>query len=467
MLLDKMNTEKKSVLWAAILLIASLTFPKLAENVWFDIIVKIREAAVTGDSGHLVLASAFSSFLFAISNSLIFLSVSQVMVFFKKKHKLASVILFVLKIGSFIAINAIITKIYSIPWEPVTTLVALTLLLILAKNRKANYGYFIQEAMVSVQVFIAFQWLNIMPIFSMYYFGQSDIPLSIKITGMYINSTSMLNFIGFCFFLPFVFSAILTTTLFKSHEQNIFIMRENYQKERELQIMKSKAIENRIYQEINLLAHDLKTPLVTIRGLNSLLTMTKDEAKLETYSHRIEGAVVKMNEMVSSFLYGSSRQLVSPEELINYIQAQIPMEDDKLKIEIDFDEILPKILVNKVRVVRAIINFLENAIVAPYRHAYKYISIEVRALGDGLKISITDNGIGIEPSRLPKIWEVGYSTGQTSGLGLPFAKQIIEENEGTVAVESEFNKGTTVTVFFPAAKGFDSDDLRRNNNEIE
>jgi signal transduction histidine kinase len=322
--------------------------------------------------------------------------------------------------------------------------------------------------MVSVQVFFAFQWLNIMPILSMYYFGKSDIPLSIKITGMYFNSSPMLNFIGFSFFLPFAFSAVVTTTLFKSHAQNMLMVNENYNKERELQLMKSKVIENRIYQEINLLAHDLKTPLVTIRGLNSILTLTKDESKLELYSQRIEGAVQKMNEMVSSFLFGSSRQLISPEELINYIQAQIPMEDDKLKIEIECGKCLPKILVNKVRVVRAIINILENAIVVPYRHAYKYILIDVSGCEEGLKISISDNGIGITPEDIPKIWEIGYSTGQTSGLGLPFSKQIIEENNGTVKVGSELNKGTIVTVFFPARDESECiESLRRNDNEIK
>jgi anti-sigma regulatory factor (Ser/Thr protein kinase) len=454
MLLGKISTEKKYIVWVIGLLMASLTFPKLVENIGFDIIVKIREAAITGDSGHLILASAFSCFLFAILNSLVFLCISRFMRLFEKKYKLRAISLKLLIIGSFVAINILIAKIYSITWESVTTIVALMFLLKLAESWKSSSSHFIQEAMVSVQVFFAFQWLNIMPIFSMYHFGKSDIPLSIKITGMYVNSTSMLNFIGFSFFLPFVFSALLTTTLFRSYAQNIIMVSENFQKERELQIMKSKVLENRIYQEINLLAHDLKTPLVTIRGLNSLLTMTKDEVKLETYSQRIENAVVKMNEMVSSFLYGSSRQLVSPEELINYIQAQIPMEDDKLKIEIDFDEYLPQILVNKVRVVRAIINILENAIVAPYRHAYKHIVIEVRAVAEGLRISISDNGIGIAPSMLHRIWEVGYSTGHTSGLGLPFAKQIIEENEGTVEVESELNQGTTVFISFPV--GYES-----------
>ena len=468
MLIEKMSMKNKYMLYAMGLSIASLAFPLFVENIWFDIIVKIREAAIKGDSGHLIISSAYSSIISAILSSLIFLSTSMVFNLVQKKRNMSSLTILMLLTTIFIAVNGFVTKVYSLPWEPVTVLTSLAFIIILVRNHPMNSIYFIQLAVVSVQVFFAFQWLNIMPVFSVYYFGQSDIPVSIKITGEYINSTQMLNFIGFSFFLPFAFAAVITTILFRSYAQNINIVRENYQKERELQLMKSKVIENRIYQEINLLAHDLKTPLVTIRGLNSLLAMTKDLSKLEVYSQRIEGAVEKMNEMVSSFLYGSSRQLVNPEELINYIRAQIPTEDDKLTIEIHCDKDLPKVLVNKVRVVRAIINIVENAIVAPYRHQYKNIVIEVRAVEKGLRISICDNGIGIASSEMSRVWEIGYSTGKTSGLGLPFAKQIIEENKGKIDIESEVNKGTVVTVFFPKMEGVeDSETVRRTGNEDE
>ncbi len=465
-MIEKMSIKNKYVLYAVGLSIASLAFPLFVENIWFDIIVKIREAVIKGDSGHLIISSAYSSIISAVLSSLIFLSSAMAINLVRKNNNWSSFTLLMLLTAIFVVVNGFVAKVYSFPWEPVTVLTSLAFIIILVRKNPINSTYFIQLAVVSVQVFFAFQWLNIMPIFSMYYFGLSDIPVSIKITGSYINSAPMLNFIGFSFFLPFAFAAVITTILFRSYAQNISIVRENYKKERELQLMKSKVIENRIYQEINLLAHDLKTPLVTIRGLNSLLAMSKDISKIEVYSQRIEGAVEKMNEMVSSFLYGSSRQLVNPEELINYIRAQIPTEDDKLTIEIHYDKDLPKVLVNKVRVVRAIINILENAIVAPYRHQFKNIVIEVRVVEKGLRISICDNGIGIAPAEMSRIWEIGYSTGKTSGLGLPFAKQIIEENDGKIDIESEVNKGTVVTVFFPEMREAEhSEAVRRNEDE--
>ena len=217
--------------------------------------------------------------------------------------------------------------------------------------------------------------------------------------------------------------------------------------------MRIKALEDRVYQEVKSLVHDLKTPLVTIRGLNSLMLAAKGEGKLEEYSDRIENSVSKMSEMISSFLYESSRQKLKAAELISYIRAQLPLEDERIKFEITVEEGLPDIYINKIRVARAVINILENAIIAPCTHPYKVIKFSVIPAEKGIKITITDNGIGIKEIDLQRVWEVGYSTNNTSGLGLPFAKGIIEDNGGTIEIQSKVDIGTAAAIFLPA---FDS-----------
>jgi signal transduction histidine kinase len=217
--------------------------------------------------------------------------------------------------------------------------------------------------------------------------------------------------------------------------------------------MRAKALENRVYQEVKSLVHDLKTPLVTIRGLNSLLPSANGQAKLEEYSERIENSVMRMSEMISSFLYESSRQRLKVMELITYIRAQLPLEDEKIKFDISIEENLPDIYINKIRIARAVINILENAIIVPYEHPFKLIKLEVKAAERGIYIVVQDNGIGIKEADIQRIWEVGYSTNNTSGLGLPFAKGIFEDNDGTIEVSSQVNIGTAVTIFLPAVEG--------------
>lgn len=451
MILDKNKHQKMYIAGGIILIAIGFLFPLFTQSAWFDIIVKIRESINTGDSGHLILASASANFLYAVQSTLFFLGTMFILYVMglgrELKHLKISIIYFV----AIVFLHWTNSLIFYLPWEPATTILALLVSLFLSEKILGETNSFLYVSIVSIQVFFAFQWLNIMPSLSLYLMGQSDIPYSIKIAGVYLQGANVLNFMGLAFFIPFIFSAFVTATLFISYSKNIRIMRENYNKEHEIQDIKSKALQNRIYQEINSLVHDLKTPLVTIRGLNSLITSCKSGEKLEDYSERIENSVSKMSEMISSFLYEASRQRLKTTELISYIRAQLPLEDDTIKIDIEMDEELPEICTNKIRIARAIINILENAIIAPCKQLYKHIRIEVKQVNSGVSIIIWDNGIGIKEADLPLIWEVGYSTSNTSGLGLPFAKQIIEDNKGSINLFSQPDKGTRVTIFLPSA----------------
>lgn len=447
---NKILRNKASILGGMLLVIIGVLFPLITQDAWSGIIFKIRDAINAGDSGHLILSGAYMSILYAVQSTSIFLGVILLLYYTELKLAFSE---FKISIAAFIliiSIHIIGSYIFDMPWEFVPTTMSLAITLFIFEKLLWEKNNFIQISIISIQVFFAFQWLNIMPVFSSYYIGQSDIPSSIKIAGLYLNASSVLNFTGFAFFMPFIFSAFITTILFISFSQNINVMKDNYKKENEIQDMKRKILENGVYKEIRSLVHDLKTPLVTIRGLNSLIAITNDQKKLEEYSERIDNSVEKMTEMISSFLYESSRQKLHGADLINYLRAQLPVEDDTIKTEMKISDELPDIYVNKIRVARAIINLLENAIIVPCTKPYKHIIFEAVPVENGMNIIVQDNGIGIEESDLPLIWEVGFSRNNTSGLGLPFAKQIIEDNGGTIGIKSKPNQGTVVTVFLPA-----------------
>jgi signal transduction histidine kinase len=441
----------KFLMFSGILLIAlGLLFPLITQNAWFNIIFKIRNAISVGDSGHLILAAASMSFLYAIQSTAIFLGAILVMYYTGLKLAFSKLKLTIIFLFALILLHAANYLISDLPWEPVSTTLALVIALFIFDKLFGETNSLLHVSIVVIQVFFAFQWLNIMPLFSAYHIGQGDIPVSIKIAGLYLQASSVLNFTGFAFFLPFISSAFITTTLFISYSRNLSMMKDNYEKEREIQNMKAKDLENRIYKEVKSLVHDLKTPLVTIKGLNSLLGVSKDSAKLEEYSGRIDSSVDKMSEMISSFLYETSRQKLNPLDLISYIRAQLPLEDDSIKIELRIAENLPNIYVNKIRMARAIINILENAIIVTCTQPFKHIIFEVKPIQKGLHIIVQDNGIGIMEENLPRIWDLGFSTNNTSGLGLTFAKQIIEDNDGTIGILSEVDQGTTATIFLPS-----------------
>lgn len=438
-----------AVLGGILLIITGMLFPLFTQGAWSNVIFKIRDAIGAGDSGHLILAGASMSILYAGQSTAISLGTILIIYYTEFKGVFNESRIPIIAFAAVILFHIIDSFIFQLPWEPVPTTISLVITLFIFEKLLWERNNFIQISIISIQIFFAFQWLNIMPIFSSYYIGQSDIPASIKIAGLYLNASSVLNFTGFAFFLPFIFSSFITTILFISFSQNINMMKDNYKKENEIKDMKRRILENGVYNEIKSLVHDLKTPLVTIRGLNSLIGITKDREKLAEYSEKIDSSAEKMTEMISSFLYETSRQKLNGVELINYLRAQLPLEDESVKIDMNISENLPYIYVNKIRMARAIINILENAIIAPCSKDYKHIIFEAIRVQDGMSIIVRDNGTGIEEADLPLIWEVGFSKNNTSGLGLPFSKQIIEDNGGTIEIESRVNQGTDVTVFIP------------------
>lgn len=450
------NKYPKIFLICGFLLISiGLLLPIFTQPILFSTILKIREAINTGDSGHLILASATINSLNTIQSTIIFMGTMLIIFYSGIKNRLKSFDVFLLSLTSIIFLYWTNSIVLEIPWEPVSSILALIITLSLSEKLFGETNSFIQLFIVSIQVFFAFYWLNIMPLFSPYHFGQNDIHHSIKIAGLYLDADTVLNFSGFAFFMPFIISAFSTATLFISYSRNISMVRENYEKESEIRNMRAKVLENRVYQEVKSLVHDLKTPLVTIRGLNSLLLSSEGSGKLEEYSERIENSVTKMSEMISSFLYESSRQRLRAADLISYIRAQLPFEDEKIKFFFNVKEDLPDIYVNKIRIARAVINIFENAIIVDCKHPNKIINVEIRKVEGGINIIVQDNGIGIRESDLQRIWDVGYSTNKTSGLGLPFAKSIIEDNEGTIEIQSQLDIGTTVIIFLPCDNRID------------
>src|SRR5882762_9119232 len=79
-------------------------------------------------------------------------------------------------------------------------------------------------------------------------------------------------------------------------------------------------------------------------------------------------------------------------------------------------------------------------------------SLRVSSSIRGLVIEFSDNGRGITSANLAKIWEPFFTTkeeGMGTGLGLGICRRIVEEHGGTIAIESEQDAGTSVTIILP------------------
>ena len=100
---------------------------------------------------------------------------------------------------------------------------------------------------------------------------------------------------------------------------------------------------------------------------------------------------------------------------------------------------------------RVIRNLLENAIRAVSGGGG--VDVSVTGDGDWLEVTVADEGEGVDPQLLPRIFEPYFSTADTgTGLGLPIARRIVEEHGGSIAARLRDSGGLAVTVRLPRAR---------------
>lgn len=312
----------------------------------------------------------------------------------------------------------------------------------------------VHKITVTAQLLLGSYWLDLCPFLDRFGPGRDEIAVSIKLAAVYLKSVPVMNFISMSFFIPLVITAISTSVLINNHYQQLKRIREAKAQEEELQKYRLQSVQARSLQEMHSLVHDLKTPLTTIGGLSSLLEMKYGrEQKDSEYFRRIERSVNNMNEMISEILYEKTRRLIPVPELVNYVRAQVVPEKLEQEITFSVPEDLPPVLVNRVRFARALVNLLENAMEATRGVAGGRIDIGARCESGAVCFYVSDNGAGISPENLDRIWVTGFSTRNTPGLGLPFVKKVIEDHGGTIEVESEVGKGTTFKIYLRGGNG--------------
>jgi signal transduction histidine kinase len=111
---------------------------------------------------------------------------------------------------------------------------------------------------------------------------------------------------------------------------------------------------------------------------------------------------------------------------------------------------LPELYCRPRELNQVFINILNNALEATGSRGR--ITIKTREDDDRIRIQITDNGPGIPPEGLARVFEPGYTTkgrGVGTGLGLAISYRIIEDHGGTISIESQPGEGTTVFLALP------------------
>jgi two-component system, NtrC family, sensor kinase len=132
------------------------------------------------------------------------------------------------------------------------------------------------------------------------------------------------------------------------------------------------------------------------------------------------------------------------------------LELNGVELHLDLPSNLPMIQCDPGQIEQVLLALIMNAIDAMPRGGNLWVRTRVEDETDELAIEVRDDGSGIPPEILPRIFEpflTTKETGKSVGLGLAVSRNIIEHHRGRVEVQSEVGKGTTFTVTLPMNGG--------------
>lgn len=222
--------------------------------------------------------------------------------------------------------------------------------------------------------------------------------------------------------------------------------------------MKENIVErdNRLRAMMQGIAHEVRNPL---GGIELFAGLLKDEIKtdLETlqYVEKIDSEIKTLKNLVDEFLdfARNVKPVVSPVDIRTFLE-EIKMNfiSELQGRNIDLVESLPgdngKIYFDQDQIKRVLLNIIRNSIEACSKGGK--ISIKCTTSYNYTIISVEDTGKGISKKDLGRIFEPFFTTKDTgSGLGLSFAKKIVNSHNGDIKVQSAEGGGTTVEIALP------------------
>ncbi|SDM19003.1 sensor histidine kinase [Sediminibacillus halophilus] len=432
------------------LLTYGLFFPSLSAE-WVSFIIdRLQESMDIMDSGQLLIAS----FAYISRNGfLYFLIYFSTLLIVSALAKTDSTAFSFLYIGATITVVFLTNQFYGESSSYAPHFLSLGLLLTLNTYITKQRYYYLTFAVILFFLITAMQCLNLIPLLSQWSFGADDLAVSLKTADSFITEDQLFTALYFVLFAIFFLIAVIFTLLVHLFNMQITTLKRFQVQEKELKETRYALTESKVYEEIHSLVHDLKTPLVSVRGLISLIEMKYEKSKdkkLKDYLTRVDHSIEKMNEMISEILYENTKKEIHVDEFLRYVISHLTLDDQKIRLEMEVQEDLPCIHVNKIRFARAIANLLENAIIS-FEGKAGFIQINVKQVNDTIRFQIKDNGPGIKEELMQEIWKEGFSTKDSSGIGLSFVKRVVENHHGTIFVTSTPGSHTQMDIYLPVS----------------
>lgn len=216
-------------------------------------------------------------------------------------------------------------------------------------------------------------------------------------------------------------------------------------------------------------SHELKTPITSIMGYSdTLLEGDYDDETRVKFLNVISSEARRMARLVTDLLtlsrYDNKKIVVEATDfdlgdLVKKCQEKLEYQIEKKKhhVECFVTASVPPVVADKDGIERVVLNILSNSI--KYTPDNGTIKVYVGFVYNDAYIKIIDNGIGIPEEDLSRIFDRFYRVDKArsrelggTGLGLSIAKEILDQNKGSIDIKSKVGKGTEVVIRLPTRK---------------
>ncbi|MFI3227637.1 MAG: ATP-binding protein [Clostridia bacterium] len=237
-------------------------------------------------------------------------------------------------------------------------------------------------------------------------------------------------------------------------------------------VTESKKLEDARREFVANVSHELRTPLTNIKSYTETILDNRDYLDEETeqkFLGIIAGETDRMTRIVKDLLTLSKLDHGKIEMNFSEVNLEKVLEkvynamilfanNGNIELKTQIFKPLGKIYADSDRIEQVITNIVSNAI--KYNQTGGKVTLKARNLSKNqVEIEVTDTGFGIPKEDIPRLFERFYRVDKArsrekggTGLGLAIAKNIIEVHNGTISIDSEIERGSTVTVVLPIAK---------------
>jgi signal transduction histidine kinase len=212
---------------------------------------------------------------------------------------------------------------------------------------------------------------------------------------------------------------------------------------------------------LSLMSHELRTPITSINGFAELLMADEAvPAEAREFLSIIHGESQRLTRMISTFLSVARLEQKDRQEVM---MAPVMLDDlvrqtltnfhssarrKRIRLEGRDGQRLPPVAADRALIMQAVANLVDNAIKYSPERTTVTLSTELEA--DAVRLTVEDRGYGIPPEDQPKVWEKFYRVArdgrvkeeESTGLGLSFVREVVEQHGGAVFLESEPGRGS-------------------------